>query len=139
MVQLNLIWYSLVPYFHVFHCFLHVKQIIPIKMLLQDLPRKGPFFLHSHKTLRDLAEILQESCNKIRGRVLQHPGRSYRNARKKDLFLEDLARVFLLGYFFTIITVSSLIQSAVGISLDSRNAATASKPNFAYVTTILKW
>ena len=38
---------------------------------------------------------------------------------------------------FTIITVSPLIQSAVDILLDSRNAAITSKPNVAYVTTIL--
>ena len=33
----------------------------------------------------------------------------------------------------------TLIQSAVGILLDSRNAETASKPNVVRVTTILKW
>ena len=40
---------------------------------------------------------------------------------------------------FTTITVSSFIQSAVGILLDSRNAATTSKPNVTHATTILKW
>ena len=38
----------------------------------------------------------------------------------------------------TTITVSPLIQSAVSILLDSRNATTASKPNVACVTTFLK-
>ena len=38
----------------------------------------------------------------------------------------------------TTITVSPLIQSAVRILLDSRNAATVSKPNVACVTTFLK-
>ena len=36
------------------------------------------------------------------------------------------------------ITVSPLIQSVVGILLDSRNVATASKPNITHVTTVLK-
>ena len=36
------------------------------------------------------------------------------------------------------ITVLPLIHSAVGILLDSRNVATASKPNITCVTTILK-
>ena len=39
---------------------------------------------------------------------------------------------------FTAITVSPLIQSAVGILLDSRNAAATKKPNIACVTIILK-
>ena len=40
--------------------------------------------------------------------------------------------------FTTIITVLPLIQSAIGILLDSRNAATASKPNVICATTNLK-
>ena len=36
------------------------------------------------------------------------------------------------------ITVSPLIQSAIGISLDSRDTAAASKPNVARVIPILK-
>ena len=41
--------------------------------------------------------------------------------------------------FITIyITVSPLIQSALGKLLDTRNAATASKPNITGVTTVLK-
>ena len=36
------------------------------------------------------------------------------------------------------ITVLPLIQSLVGILLDSSNAETASKPNFIHVTTVLK-
>ena len=36
------------------------------------------------------------------------------------------------------IIVSLLIKSAVGILLDTRNAATISKPNVACVTTVLK-
>ena len=39
---------------------------------------------------------------------------------------------------FTTFTVSPLILLAVGILLDTRIAATASKPNVACVTTILK-
>ena len=39
---------------------------------------------------------------------------------------------------FTTIAVSTLIQLAVGILLDTRNAATASKPNVAHVTIVLK-
>ena len=35
-------------------------------------------------------------------------------------------------------SVLPLIQSAVGILLDSRNDATASKPDVARVTTVLK-
>ena len=35
-------------------------------------------------------------------------------------------------------SVSSLIRLAVGILLDFRNAATASKPDVACVTTVLK-
>ena len=27
----------------------------PVKTLLQDFPRKGPFFVHSYKILQDLA------------------------------------------------------------------------------------
>ena len=34
--------------------------------------------------------------------------------------------------------LSSLIQSAVGILLDNRNAATGSKPNIACITTVLE-
>ena len=34
--------------------------------------------------------------------------------------------------------LTPLIQSAIGITLDSTNAATASKPNVACVATILK-
>ena len=36
------------------------------------------------------------------------------------------------------ITVLPLIQSVVGILLDSRNVETASKPNVLCVTTVLK-
>ena len=68
----------------------------PVKTLLQDLARKGPFFLHPCKILQDLARsckilrdlagscgILQESCKilarnscKIPARFLQNPTRS---------------------------------------------------------------
>ena len=75
---------------------------IPVKMLLQNLTRKGPFFLHSCKIkwnlvgfCRNLAGIL---C-KIPAKFLQNPTRSHKILQewKKDLFLYDLARVFLLG------------------------------------------
>ena len=36
------------------------------------------------------------------------------------------------------VTLSPLIQSAIGILLDSRNAATAIKPNVALDITVLK-
>ena len=39
---------------------------------------------------------------------------------------------------FTTITVSPLVQLVVAILLDNRNAVTASKPNAACVTTVLK-
>ena len=76
----------------------------------------------SCKILRDLVGscgILQESCKNLAGflckdpaRFLQNPtrsrkipqdlARSCRGARKKDLFLQDLARAFLLGiYIYT--------------------------------------
>ena len=52
-----------------------VSVLTPSKMLMQDLPRKGPFFLHSCKILHDLARpyeilqdfagILQESCTRF--------------------------------------------------------------------------
>ena len=58
---------------------------LPVKALLQDLTRKGPFFLHPCKILKDLAKscgILQE----LWARFLQNPARSCRilDARKKD-------------------------------------------------------
>ena len=101
---------------------------LPVKTLLQDLARKGPFFLHFCKILQDLARyceilrdlvgfcrilagILQEFCARILQdsckipqdstrscRILQDLARSCRGARKKDLFLQDLARAFLLGW-----------------------------------------
>ena len=42
--------------------------INPVKTVLQDLARKGPFFLHPCKILRNLAiscGILQDSCTKF--------------------------------------------------------------------------
>ena len=94
----------------------------PVKTLLQDLARKGPFFLHPCKILQDLAgscrilrdlegfcrnlagflheipaRFLQDSCKIPQDPALQDLARSCRGARKKDLFLQDLARAFLLG------------------------------------------
>ena len=40
---------------------------------------------------------------------------------------------------FTMITISPLIQSAVDILFNSKNAATASKPNAVCVTTVLNY
>ena len=60
----------------------------PVKKLLQDLPRKDPFFLHSCKILaisHKISQDLARSC-----KILQE-------CKKKDLFLEFLARMFLLG------------------------------------------
>ena len=39
---------------------------------------------------------------------------------------------------FTTITLSPLIQSAVGLLFDSRNAATNNEPNVVLITTIVK-
>ena len=68
----------------------------PSKNALAKSCKKRSFFLHSSKILKDLAgscEILQESCCKILARFRQNNTRSCRNARKKDLFLQDLATV----------------------------------------------
>ena len=85
----------------------------PVKMLLQDLARKGPVFLHPCKILqdpagscgilRDFAGILQDSCTKFLQdscKILQDPTRSCKilqGCKKKDLLLQDLAKAFLLG------------------------------------------
>ena len=57
---------------------------IPVKTLLQDLARKGPFSC----TLQDPAgfcrKFLQDSC-----RIPQDLARSCRGARKKELFLQE--------------------------------------------------
>ena len=53
----------------------------PVKMLLHDLPRKGPFSC-----------IPARSCE-----ILQDLARFCGNAREKNPFLKDLARAFLLG------------------------------------------
>ena len=81
-------------------------HIHPLKMLLQDLPRKGPFSCipaRSCEILWDFARILQESYSMIPARFLQNPTRSNRNARKKDLSLEDLARAFYWAVTCTVI------------------------------------
>ena len=68
----------------------------PVKVLLQDLPRKGPFFLHLSKIMRDLArsgEILWDFA----GILCNIPARFLQGCKKKDLFFEDFARAFLLG------------------------------------------
>ena len=65
-----------------FYIIFFAHPYIPVKTLLQDLTRKGHF-----------------SCIPARSRrILQDLASSCRNARKKDLFLEDLARAFLLGW-----------------------------------------
>ena len=81
----------------------------PVKTLLQDLPRKGPFlaFLQdlarSCEILWDLARCCRNLLGilcKIPARFLQNPTRSRKvlqECQKKELFLEDLARAFLLG------------------------------------------
>ena len=56
-------------------------KTFPVKTLLQDLTRKGPFFLYPCKILQDPTG----SCKIMQG------------CKKKDLFLQDLARAFLLG------------------------------------------
>ena len=75
---------------------MEIDPIIPVKMLLQDLTRKGPFFLHPCKILQDpvgSCGILEESCrNSVQDscKILQDPqdpARYCRDARKKDLFL----------------------------------------------------
>ena len=104
-------------------------QIIPSKNALARSYKKRSFFLaplqdlaRSCTILQDLAGscgilwdfagILQDSCTNFLQdscKILQDPtrsrsivqdlARSCRGARKKDLFLPDLARAFLLGYF----------------------------------------
>ena len=90
---------------------------LPSKNTLAKSCKKRSFFLHPCKILQDLARscrilrnlvrfcrnragILQE----FRARILQDSCKSCRGARKKDLFLQDLARAFLLGYFVGFIT-----------------------------------
>ena len=71
----------------------------PVKLLLQDLPRKGGL-ARSCKIMWDVARILQESCCKIPEIFPQDLARSCKilqECKKKDLFLKDLARAFLLG------------------------------------------
>ena len=51
------------------------------------------------------------------------------------LSMEPMKRIITLHNNYCLI---SLIQSPVGILLDSRNAATAGKPNVACVTMVLK-
>ena len=66
-------------------------------MLLQDLTRKGPLFLHPCKILQDLARfcgilqdfagIFQESCTKF----LQDPCKIPANPARSCRILQDLA------------------------------------------------
>ena len=78
------------------------------------LARKGPFLLHPCKILQDpagsfgilqefRARILQVCC--IISQVVEDLARSCRDARKKDLFLQDLARAFLLDWRQTVNTL----------------------------------
>ena len=103
----NPLCYTVCPH-RLYYCFNTV--IPPSKNALARSCKKRFFFLVSLQDLarscgilRDFAGILQEFC----ARFLQNPARyhkipqdlarSCRDTRKKDLFLQDLARAFLLG------------------------------------------
>ena len=81
----------------------------PVKMLsrriLWDLAgfcRNLAGFLHEI-----LARFLQNPTRSRR--ILQDLARSCRGARKKDLFLQELARAFLLGMFKAVTTVDMIV------------------------------
>ena len=76
---------------------------LPVKTLLEDLPRKDPFSCISARSCEILQDIvrscgvLQESCRNLQDscKILH----AYRNARIKDLSFEDLARAFYWADF----------------------------------------
>ena len=76
--------------FQVYAC---ISQVFPVKTLLQDFARKGPFFLRHCKILQDpvgSCGILQESCMNFVQESYKIPAKSCKilqGCKKKDLFL----------------------------------------------------
>ena len=67
----------------------------PVKTLLQDLARKGPFFLHPCKILQDSVGscgVLQESCRILARNSCKIPARFLQNPTRSRKIQQDLAR-----------------------------------------------
>ena len=84
-----------------FHQNMQMLVQFPVKALLQDFPRKGPFFLRLCKIMRDLARsckilwdfagiLVQYSCKILAG--------SCKDARKRTFSLKILQKHFYWGY-----------------------------------------
>ena len=74
----------------------NLRTKFPVKMLLQDLIRKGPFFLHPFKILQDLArscEIFRDFAGFFRnlaGILYKTPARFLQNPARSRMILQDL-------------------------------------------------
>ena len=86
------------------------ESIIISKNAVTRSSKKRSFSSHSYKILQNIVGYCKNLAgNNIPARFLQYPTRYHKisqdlGMQEKDLFLEDLARAFLLGYQHTSIT-----------------------------------